>query len=212
MRIARFCGIAITGCYLVWAFVAEAAVVPTASMQTTVMAGDHLLWIKAFDGPEIPVVHWRLPRLRHVQRGEIVAFRFPRNPSEIYLKRAVAISGDQVAIHNGVLWLNGASVVERYAAHSNHALGTTEEMPMRSVPPGQIFVLGDNRNHSSDSREWGFVPEQNVLGSPVMVLWSFDAPSAQWLDASIPHQLRLYGSLIAHSPSRVRWSRTFTWL
>lgn len=211
---AAFCARAICLCLIIWIFVGEASVVPTASMQNTVMVGDHLLWIKALHGPEIPFVHWRLPRLRHVRRGEIIAFRPPLDPAEVYLKRAIAIGGDRVAIENGVLWLNGEAVRESYAIHSGAPPETDplEQMTPVTVPAGDIFVLGDNRDHSSDSREWGFVSEQNVLGSPLLVLWSYDAPSAQWLDASVPHELRFYGSIFTHLVTRTRWSRTFTLL
>ena len=197
----------------IWIFIGEASVVPTASMQNTVMVGDHLLWIKALHGPEIPLLHWRLPQLRRVRRGEIIAFRPPCAPDEIYLKRAVAVGGDRISIRNGVLWLNGVAVHERYALHTVPADSSLlEEMAPRTVPAGEIFVLGDNRDHSSDSREWGFVPERNVLGSPLLVLWSFDAPSSQWLQTSLPNQLHLYGSVFAHLFTRTRWSRTFTLL
>ena len=213
-KFVAFCAHAICLCLLIWVFVGEASVVPTASMQNTVMVGDHLLWIKALHGPEIPFVHWRLPRLRHVRRGEIIAFRPPREPAEVYLKRAIAIGGDRVAIQDGILWLNGSAVRESYAMHNDVPPGPEplEEMAPITVPAGDIFVLGDNRDHSSDSREWGFVPEQNVLGSPLLVLWSYDAPSAQWLDASLPHQLYFDGSILTHLFTRTRWSRTFTLL
>ena len=213
-RAAKLCTIAIVVLAGLRIFVGDASVVPTASMQNTVMVGDHLLWIKALDGPEIPVLHWRLPRLRHVRRGEIIAFRYPLDPQQVYLKRAVAIGGDRVEIRGGVVWVNGAGLRETYVLHSGPPDndGRLEQMPPRTVPAGRIFVLGDNRDNSSDSREWGAVPEQNVLGSPIMILWSYDAPPAQWLDWSLAHQVRFYCAAIPHLFTRTRWSRMFTLL
>src|SRR5579864_4020324 len=206
LRYATKLGYLLLLLFAAWMFVGEASVVPTPSMQNTVMVGDHLLWIKALYGPEIPVLHWRLPQLHHVRRGEIIAFRPPCDPSEIYLKRAVAIGGDRISIRDGVLWLNGIALRENYAVHSapSNPPSPLEEMAQRTVPLGELFVLGDNRDHSSDSRDWGFVPERNVLGSPLMVLWSFDAPSSQWLKPGLPGQLHVYGSVFAHLWTRTR--------
>jgi len=211
---AKYCICAILVLSALRTFVGDASVVPTASMQNTVMVGDHLLWLKALYGPQIPFSHWRLPRLRHVGRGQIIAFRYPPDPRQVYLKRAVAVGGDRVEIRDGVLWVNGNAVREPYVLYSTppRNRGRFEQMASRNVPAGQIFVLGDNRDHSSDSREWGLVPEQNVLGSPLLVLWSYDAPPAQWLDWSLTHQVRFYCAAIPHLFAHTRWSRTFTLL
>jgi len=177
-------------------------------MEGTILVGDHLFWSKALYGPEIPLTHWRLPRLRKVRRGDIVAFRFPKDREQTFLKRVAAVGGDMVEIRAGHLFVNGAPVQENYAVHhgSRFFAHVWEQMPARLVPEGQIFVLGDNRDNSSDSRDWGPVPEENVIGTPWFVLWSYDAPSAAWLDQN--HRLRFYSSMVAHFFSRTRWSRT----
>jgi len=177
-------------------------------MEGTILVGDHLFWSKALYGPEIPFTHWRLPRLRKVRRGDIVAFRFPKDREQTYLKRVAAIGGDLVEIRAGHLFVNGVTMQEKYAVH----LGlrpyahTWEQMPARLVPEGELFVLGDNRDNSSDSRDWGSVPEENVIGAPWFVFWSYDAPSAAWLDQN--HRVQFYSSMVAHFFSRTRWSRT----
>jgi signal peptidase I len=192
---------------LVRTFVGETSVVPTPSMEGTILVGDHLFWSKALYGPEIPLTHWRLPRLRKVRRGDIVAFRFPKDREQTYLKRVAAVGGDLVEIRAGHLFVNGAPVRENYAIHhGGFFVHTWEQMPARLVPEGQIFVLGDNRDNSSDSRDWGPVPEENVIGAPWFVFWSYDAPTAAWLDQN--HRLRFYSSMVAHFFSRTRWSRT----
>src|SRR5438105_2077387 len=213
-RAAKFFGWLVFSFLLLHTFIGEASVVPTASMQNTILVGDHLLWTKALYGPELPFLHWRLPRMRRVRRGQIIAFRYPLDPQQVYLKRAVAMGGDRVEIRNGVLWLNGAATLEPYAFHTAPLIsanaGQAEHMPARTVPSGEIFVLGDNRDNSSDSRDWGPVPEQNVLGSPLLVLWSYNAPPSQWLDWTLAHQVRFSCAAIPHLFTRTRWSRTFT--
>jgi signal peptidase I len=199
---------------LVRTFIGETSVVPTPSMEGTILVGDHLFWSKALYGPEIPVLHWRLPRLRTVHRGDIIAFRFPKDPQQTFLKRVAAVGGDQVEIRAGELFVNGEAVKEAYAIHrcSSPAAHRWEQMASRVVPRGSLFVLGDNRDDSSDSRDWGTVPEENVIGSPLFVFWSYDAPSKAWLDQAPKHPVQFYGSVMTHFFSRTRWSRMGTLL
>jgi signal peptidase I len=199
---------------LVRTFIGETSVVPTPSMEGTILVGDHLFWSKTLYGPEIPLLHWRLPRLRKVRRGEIVAFRFPKDPQQTFLKRVAAVGGDTVEIRDGILYVNGAAVEEGYAVHHGGILSSHrwDQMPSRVVPAGQLFVLGDNRDNSSDSRDWGAIPEENVIGSPLFVFWSYDAPSAAWLDQAPTHRLQFYTSMVTHFFTRTRWSRLGTML
>jgi len=199
---------------LVRTFVGEASVVPTASMEGTILVGDHLFWNKALYGPEIPFTHWRLPRLKQLHRGDIVAFHYPLDPAQIFLKRIAAVGGDRVEIHKDLLYVNGSPVQESYAVHHPglRLRFAPSEMAPRRVPSGALFMLGDNRDFSSDSRDWGVVPEENVIGSPFLVFWSYDAPSKEWLDDQPSHRLRFLGSVCVHLFTRTRWSRTGTLL
>jgi len=206
--IAIVCLRALAIVLLVRLFFGEASVVPTGSMERTIMVGDHLFWVKAFYGPEIPFTHWRLPRLKSVRRGDIVAFHYPRDPRQIFLKRVVATGGDRVEMRQGTLFVNDRAVTEGYAMRGGWQRSRVGQMTARIVPPGELFVMGDNRDNSSDSREWGPVPESNVIGEPLFVIWSYDAPPAAWLDPDLRHQLQFSGSMLAHLFSRTRWSRT----
>jgi len=193
-------------------FVGEASVVPTASMEGTILVGDHLIMSKLLYGPEIPLLHWRLPMLKTIHRGEIVVFRYPKDPVQTFLKRVAAVGGDVVEIRNGTLYVNAQPMHEPYAVHSSPAHSAHEHMGALVVPEGQLFVMGDNRDNSSDSREWGFVPVDNVIGEPLFVYWSYDAPSSRWLDESFSHQMAFYGSIVENFFSRTRWRRMGTWL
>jgi signal peptidase I len=177
-------------------------------MERTILVGDHLFMNKLFYGPEIPVVHWRLPALKSVHRGEIVVFRYPLNPAEVFLKRAVAVGGDVVEVHNGALYVNHQPVREPYAVHRAPWHSAQEEMAARVVPQGELFVMGDNRDNSSDSREWGCVPLSNLIGEPMFVYWSYDAPTARWLDENPSHMFAFYASIAGNLFSHTRWRRT----
>lgn len=197
---------------LVRVFVGEASVVPTASMEGTILVGDHLFMDKLLYGPEIPVTGWRLPALKSVHRGDIVVFHYPKDPSEMFLKRVAAVGGDTLEIRNGTLYVNAQPVREPYAVHQGPLHTEHEDMRPLTVPLGKLFVMGDNRDNSSDSREWGFVPVKNVIGEPMFVYWSYDAPSSRWLDENFGHRVEFYGSIMGNFFSNTRWSRTGTLL
>lgn len=190
------------------AFLGEASVVPTASMERTILVGDHIFLGKLLHAPEVPLLGWRLPRLRQPRRGDIVAFRYPRDPNVTFLKRVIAVAGDRVEIRREVVYLNGRRLPEPYAQHRR--CGRKESLAALTVPAGHLFVLGDNRDDSEDSRYWGTLPVENVIGEPLLVYWSFDAPSSAWLDRN--HRLRFYASVATHLVSQTRWGRTGTLL
>ncbi len=177
-------------------------------MEGTILVGDHLFLSKLLYGPEIPFVNWRLPMLKTIHRGDIVVFLYPRNPEETFLKRVTAVAGDRVEIRRGVLYINGHPQDEPYAVHRGPLHSAYEEMGSVVVPQGSLFVMGDNRDNSSDSREWGFVPVRNVIGEPLLVYWSYDAPTARWLDHDFTHQIAFYASIAGNFLARTRWSRT----
>ena len=193
-------------------FIGEASVVPTGSMEGTILIGDHLFMDKLLYGPEIPLLGWRLPMLKTIHRGDIIVFRYPKDPSEAYLKRVAGVGGDRLEIRDGVLYVNSNAVLEPYAVYHGPRTSRYEQMAPIVVPPGMLFVLGDNRDNSSDSREWGYVPLENVIGEPMFVYWSYDAPTSRWLDENLEDRLAFYATIPIHFFSHTRWSRTGTWL
>ena len=200
--------IALAAVFFLKIFVGEASMVPTSSMEGTILVGDHLFMSKLLYGPEIPLLHWRLPMLKTIHRGEIVVFRYPKDPSQTFLKRVAAVGGDTIEIRDGTLYVNSQAVNEPYAVHRGPRNSAHEEMRRITVPWGELFVMGDNRDNSSDSRDWGFVPVQNVIGEPLFVYWSYDAQTARWLDENPAHQISFYASIAGNFISHTRWNRT----
>jgi signal peptidase I len=211
----RWIGTVLLIVLLVRTFVGEASVVPTGSMQGTILVGDHIFLDKILYGPEIPLTKWRLPFMATVRRGDIIAFRYPKDPELTFLKRVIAVGGDRIEIRDDLVYVNQRALNEPYVVHSRReqmAKGYHESMAPLVVPAGQIFVMGDNRDDSEDSRYFGTVPLANVLGEPVMIYWSYDAPSSKWLDEDPVRRLEFYGSMVPHLLSRTRWARVGTTL
>jgi signal peptidase I len=124
-----------------------------ASMEPTLVSGEYV------------IVNRLSYRLGSPQRGDIIVFHFPRDPKEEYIKRIIGLPGDEVEVKNGAVYVNGQLLNESYLKVKMDYLGTW------SVPEGQLFVLGDNRNNSSDSHDWGTVPMDYVVGKAVLVYW-----------------------------------------
>ncbi|MGZ4788470.1 MAG: signal peptidase I [Terriglobales bacterium] len=175
----------------------QVVVVPTASMEGTVLVGDHLLIDRFAYGPQIPFTHVRLPRLKAVRRGDVVSFHPPERCDEVYMKRVVAVGGDRVQWRDGMLYINGNHPLDPYTQSPG-----MEQSPELVVPAGEVYLLGDNRRHSEDSRAWGTVPESNVIGEPVLVLWSIASPTQRWLRS----QFAVY---LDHPIAHLRWDRFF---
>jgi len=191
---------------LIRTFIIEPSVVPTSSMEGTILVGDHLLLNKWLYGPRIPFTSWRLPVLMKPQRGEIIVFQYPRDPNLRFVKRVVAVGGDKVEIRNGTVYVNNIAATEPYAVHAGDMHSPVENMASRVMRPDQLFVLGDNRDNSEDSRFWGPLPLANVIAEPVMIFWSYDAPTAAWMAED--HRLSFYASIAGNLFSHTRWNRT----
>lgn len=107
-------------------------------------------------------------RLGEIQRGDIIVFHFPQNPTNDYIKRVVGVPGDRIQISGGKVYINDQAAIEPYIASPPNYSGSWE------VPEDQVFVLGDNRNASSDSHSWGFVPKENIIGRALLIYWPLD--------------------------------------
>ena len=231
--------VVLVGVFCIRTFVAEATVIPTGSMEQTILIGDHVFLNKLLYGPHLPYTSLRIPPLRKIHRQDIVAFRYPLNPSVMFVKRVIGVGGDVVKIQNKRVYVNGKLLGEPYAQYQFSTIlplrddfpptpslletlpaawgldpAWTRAMPgfIRNdglhVPAGYLFVLGDNRDNSLDSRFWGFVPLENVVGEPLFVYWSYDAPTRDWTTENLLARLKFDLSIIWNFIPRTRWSRT----
>lgn len=207
----------------------QAYVIPTGSMEDTLLIGDHLLVDKLSYAPPGPISQYLLP-YTEVKRGDIIVFRYPVDISQTFVKRAIGVPGDRIRIVNKEVYLNGVRLDEPYTYHKTDYIdayrdnfpgepnthvedGAYDMLTNHSeggeviVPEGYYFALGDNRDSSLDSRYWGFVPRENIIGKPLVVYWSYDAPTEQLNSPSI--SLDHIWDLARNFFAKTRWRRTF---
>ena len=139
-------------------------------------------------------------------RQEIVIFKPPFAPdTPDYVKRVIGLPGDTLEIHGGAVWVNGKKLNEPYL---DGPMNPQEHFGPLKVPPDSYFVMGDNRENSYDSRYWGFVPRHAIIGAPVLIYMSLDAPSAAWEPGQFRERVFAYANAVIH-PGLVRWKRLF---
>jgi signal peptidase I len=161
------------------AFVIQAFRIPSESMKDTLLVGDFLFVNKFEYGPKIPFTHMRLPGLRQPRRGDVIVFQFPQDPSKDFIKRCVATGGETLEIRNKQVSVGGATLKEPYAIHSDPTVKPAgyeyrDNYGPYTVPPGELFMMGDNRDNSNDSRYWGSLDMDLVKGRAMFIYWSWD--------------------------------------
>jgi signal peptidase I len=191
-------------------FVVEAFKIPSGSMIPTLTIGDHLLVNKFLYGPRIPFTDTRFFTWQEPKRGDIIVFKYPENEDKNFIKRIVGVPGDKIEIRKGVLLINdrpvpvtevtGVSEPDSVAGMFggrpriyDEELGTVHHRiqylldqqdkhygPI-TVPSDEVFVMGDNRDNSQDSRVWGFVRRNKILGKALIIYWSWDGSDGRWL-------------------------------
>ncbi len=211
---------------LLRAFLVEAYKIPSGSMERTLLVGDFLLVNKLMYGATIPFVGRRLPAIRSPQRGDVIVFDWPSDPSKNFVKRLIGLPGDTLSMRDGTLARNGVAQQEQYVVHTepnvdpvnddfrwqkgyvvNTAVAANLETgspyrPSRNnwgplvVPSGHLFVLGDNRDNSLDSRYWGFVPDSLLRGTPFVVYYSFTPDSTRALPWLTQIRWSRFGNLV----------------
>jgi signal peptidase I len=160
-------------------FVVQAFKIPSGSMKQTFQIGDHILVSKFIYGIKIPLIRKTLIPINDPKRGDIVVFIYPEDRSKDFIKRVIGIGGDTIEIRNKKIFLNGLPYSDSYAIYSDDFIIPGSIQPRDnfgpvSVRPGTIFVMGDNRDQSYDSRFWGFVDLKDVMGKAFMIYWSWD--------------------------------------
>ena len=160
-------------------FVVQAFKIPSGSMEPTLEIGDHILVNKFIYGVKIPFTSINLFPWESPQRGDVIVFIYPLEPDKDFIKRVIGVGGDTVRIVNKKLYINGAEVPDPHAVYKEDMI-LPGDMQKRdnfgpvTVPKGNLFVLGDNRDRSLDSRFWGFVPLEEVRGKAFIIYWSWD--------------------------------------
>jgi signal peptidase I len=168
-------------------FVVQAFRIPSGSMEDTLAIGDYLFVNKLLYGPRVPLLDRRLPAVRAPRPGDVIVFRYPKDPSKDYIKRLIAVGGQVVEVRDREVWVDGTPLREPYAkfVHSGLHPGDRGHVGPLLVPPGHLFVMGDNRDLSHDSRAWGFLDQGLVVGRATFIYWSWDADRRllRWLPA-----------------------------
>jgi signal peptidase I len=185
----------------------QARVIPSGSMENTLLVGDHLLMSRIGYDASLPFTQYHMRLWREPHRQQMIIFRSPNEPGLDLIKRLIAMPGDTVEIRSGVVFVNGAQLAEPYR---NGDPNPADNYDPTTIPPGNYFVLGDNRENSYDSRYWGFVPEANILGTPLVIYMSVDAPDEAWEPGRVRQRISAYAGVLLHPWRGVRWQRLFT--
>jgi len=204
----------------------QAFIVPTGSMESTVLIGDHLLVDKLSYAPSDPITRHLLP-YTEPKRGDVIVFRYPMDIRQNFVKRVIGAPGDHIRIVDKVVYVNGKALTEPYTQHIDPRVepyrdnfpsqpygpvtDRAQEMLANHVQSGELvvpaenyFAMGDNRENSLDSRYWGLVPRENIIGKPLVIFWSYDAPTEEWAGDSGSH----YVDLAKNFFTKTRWNRT----
>jgi signal peptidase I len=219
-------------------FVVQAFEIPSRSMEPNLLIGDHLLVNKFIYGGRGGSLDRFLP-YREVRRGDIIVFKAPHDPNHPhFVKRTIGLPGDRLKIVGGQVFINGKPLSEPYARHSNpgsdpyadnfpppadsaalYTANITEAWARTMVdyiyndelviPPGKYFAMGDNRDSSLDSRYWGFVDRENIMGRPILIYWSLRASESDYSQRGLGRRLINLFRVIIQFPTRTRWSRMF---
>jgi signal peptidase I len=160
-------------------FVIQAFKIPSGSMKETLKIGDHILVNKFIYGVKIPFLQTTIVPITNPKRGDIVVFKFPEDPSKDFIKRVIGVAGDVVEIRDKKVYVNGKLLNHDFGIHTDPYIFPANVQPRDNfgpvvVPPHSLFVMGDNRDQSYDSRFWGFVDLKAVKGKALMIYWSWD--------------------------------------
>ena len=231
--LASLASVLVTGLFII-TFILQAFEIPSSSMENTLLIGDHVFVNRIQFSPR---TRWMGPLLpyREIRHDDIVVFLSPMTPGLYVVKRIIGLPGDRIHLRDGVVYRNGEKLDEPFVVHKDSGhydsyrvnfpatppsysdqLADYWELSLRQhiqgddivVPPGSYFGMGDNRDVSYDSRYWGFIPQQNVVGRPMFIYWSFDTPEGEYQHKEITERAGNLLHVIIHFFDKTRWSCT----
>jgi len=230
--VASMAIIIVTGLFII-TFALQAFEIPSSSMENTLLIGDHVFVDRMMLAP---VTGWidKLIPYRDPRHDDIFVFISPAQPGLYVVKRVMGIPGDRIHLQDGVVYRNGQRLDEPYVVRKGDYNAYRDNFPsvpateyddvtpawktdVRShiengdlvVPPGGIFAMGDNRDVSLDSRYWGFVPRENVIGRPMFIYWSFITPRDEYQRQGLGDRIAWLFDIVTHFVVKTRWSRMF---
>ena len=200
-------------------YVVHPMTVPTPSMEPTILVGDRLL-IDKFTYRNSFLSKLPLTPSHEIRRGDVVVFKYPEQPEILYVKRAIGLPGETLEIRNKTVYIDGQPIEESYKVHKDdsvHSRGSgshflafdsqRDNFGPVIVPEDSYFMMGDNRDDSADSRYFGFLERELIVGRPLIVFWSYEDDSDAYLRTSLPEMLYLYAERVIYFFTRTRWSR-----
>jgi signal peptidase I len=232
--LASLASVLVTGLFII-TFIVQAFEIPSSSMEDTLLIGDHVFVNRIQFSPQSRWIGPIVP-YRNIRRGDIVVFLSPAEPGLYVVKRIIGVPGDKLHLRDGQVYRNGEKLKEPYVMHKlgdfspyrdnfpaasadfANASPTPEwQVSMRQyiqgedivVPPDSYFAMGDNRDVSYDSRFWGFIPKENVIGRPLFIYWSFETPADQYKKTEVSERIAFLGKVVIHFFDETRWRRTF---
>jgi signal peptidase I len=233
--LASLAAVLVTGLFII-AFVVQAFEIPSSSMENTLLIGDHVFVNRVQFAPKTswvgPLLPYRDPKFR-----DIVVFLHPAQEyaGTYVVKRIIGVPGDHIHLRDGVVYRNGQALDEPYVLHDadrpsdyyrnnfpavqpgdNDDLSPNWKYDLQNyiqggdlvVPPGHYFAMGDHRGVSLDSRYWGFIPRENIIGRPMFIYWSFETPEDQYRKTEWGDRITFLGKIVLHFFDKTRWKRT----
>jgi signal peptidase I len=227
--LASMASVFVVGLFIM-TFCLQAFEIPSSSMENTLLIGDHVFVDRVMLAPPTSWAKWEPYRQPH--RGDIVVFLSPAEPGLYVVKRIIGQPGDRVRLKDNILYRNGQRVDEPFVNHNGsynayrdnfpdvpptESTGITPEWHLVMdnyikggeliVPPDRYFAMGDNRDVSYDSRYWGFIPRENIIGRPMFIYWSFKTPADEYERTSIGERLSFMAHIVVHFFDMTRWNR-----
>jgi len=188
-------------------FVIQAYKIPTGSMESNLLIGDHLLVNKFAYGLHFSGFLSKILPYRDPRRGDVIVFKYPNSPETAYVKRLIGMPGDKVEMIGRTVYVNGTALKENYTQYIDSGSVDAHYGPVY-VPPNSFFAMGDNRDNSLDSRFWGVVPRDYMLGKALVIYWSFETPKGEYLQTSLVDRIKQISDVVFNFFTKTRWRRT----